>query len=135
MTEIKTIVCATDLTEASAKAVEMTRYLQAKTAAQVKLVHVMDTSGFALPGPGEDLDERAQDERKAIDDLAGSFGGSCVGVLLEGDPAAAIADYTKIEPVDLLIVGTHRYKGLDRLIHGSTADSTLRAVSCPVMRC
>lgn len=37
------------------------------------------------------------------------------------------------EDADLIVMGTHGWKGLTRLVMGSVADKVLRSVSCPVV--
>lgn len=53
--------------------------------------------------------------------------------LLDGEPWAAIAEYTKTHDTQLLIVGTHHFVGLQRLVLGSVAEKIVRTVECPVL--
>jgi nucleotide-binding universal stress UspA family protein len=53
--------------------------------------------------------------------------------LLEGDPVPGILKAVKHHKADLLILGTHGSKNLNRLLLGSTADEVLRKASCPVL--
>jgi nucleotide-binding universal stress UspA family protein len=50
-----------------------------------------------------------------------------------GAPAAKILEVAKIEKVDLIIMGAHGRKGLDKAIFGSVADKVVRDAHCPVL--
>jgi nucleotide-binding universal stress UspA family protein len=50
-----------------------------------------------------------------------------------GAAAAKILEFASKEQVDLIIMGAHGRKGLDRAIFGSVADKVVQAASCPVM--
>jgi len=50
-----------------------------------------------------------------------------------GAPAATILELAKKEQIDLIIMGAHGRKGLDRAIFGSVADKVVQGASCPVM--
>ncbi len=50
-----------------------------------------------------------------------------------GSPAAKILETANKEKVDLIIMGAHGSKGLDRAIFGSVADKVVQSAHCPVM--
>ena len=54
-------------------------------------------------------------------------------VLLEGHPAEELDAYARGHAIDLIVVGTHGRKGLDRLLIGSVTDKVIRTASVPVM--
>ena len=135
MDGLKQIACATDFSQASNRAIEMTRYLQEKTGAKVTLIHVLNTAGFAIPGPSDDLETRQREETKALDALVTTFGNGARSTLLEGDPARAIAVYAESNTPDLLIIGSHYYKGMAHMLHDSVSEATLSSVECPILRC
>lgn len=53
--------------------------------------------------------------------------------VIEGDPANEILDYAASEDIDLIIMGTHGRKGLNRVIFGSVADRVVKMSPTPVM--
>jgi len=53
-------------------------------------------------------------------------------VLVQGDPAGAIADYTAERPCDLIVMPTHGYGALHRIVAGSVTTEVLRHAPCPV---
>jgi nucleotide-binding universal stress UspA family protein len=53
---------------------------------------------------------------------------------VESGPAAAkILELAKKEQIDLIIMGAHGRKGLDRAIFGSVADKVVQGAPCPVL--
>jgi nucleotide-binding universal stress UspA family protein len=50
-----------------------------------------------------------------------------------GSPAEKILAVAKKEKVNLIIMGAHGRKGLERAIFGSVADKVVQAATCPVV--
>ena len=50
-----------------------------------------------------------------------------------GDAAEGILNYIDSDGIDLVIMGTHGRKGLDKVIFGSVADRIVRSSPVPVM--
>jgi nucleotide-binding universal stress UspA family protein len=50
-----------------------------------------------------------------------------------GKASAAIAQVAVDYDADLIVVGTHRRRGLDRLLLGSVAEHLVRSANCPVL--
>ncbi len=50
-----------------------------------------------------------------------------------GDATEKILEYIKSEGIDLVIMGTHGRKGLERVIFGSVADRVIKMSSAPVL--
>ena len=53
--------------------------------------------------------------------------------VVPGDPAEEIVRYVDAEGIDLVIMGTHGRKGLDRILFGSVAAHVVTRSSVPVM--
>lgn len=54
-------------------------------------------------------------------------------VIVEGDPAPAIAKAVRDYDIDLVTVVTHGRKGLSRALWGSTAEEIISEAPCPVL--
>ncbi|MFA4903081.1 MAG: universal stress protein [Desulfobaccales bacterium] len=50
-----------------------------------------------------------------------------------GSPAEKILELAKKEKIDMIIMGAHGRKGLDRAIFGSVADKVVASAPCPVL--
>jgi nucleotide-binding universal stress UspA family protein len=53
--------------------------------------------------------------------------------VLMGSPAEKILEFAEKEGMDLIILGAHGRKGLERAIFGSVADKVVQGASCPVL--
>lgn len=53
--------------------------------------------------------------------------------IVEGDPKSTIIDYASRWSADLVIVGSHGRKGLDRFLMGSVAESVARHAPCSIL--
>jgi nucleotide-binding universal stress UspA family protein len=53
--------------------------------------------------------------------------------LVEGEPAAEIQRVARESGCDLIVMGTHGWTGLRRLLMGSVAEDVVRKASCPVL--
>jgi nucleotide-binding universal stress UspA family protein len=56
-----------------------------------------------------------------------------VSLQLSFDVADSIREYVDEREIDLVVMGTHGRKGLDRLMLGNVADKMVRHAPCPVM--
>ncbi len=59
--------------------------------------------------------------------------GTVEGVVVEGDPAAALVELTHRESADLLIVGTRGQKGMRRMLLGSVSLKVTQLAPCAVL--
>ncbi len=53
--------------------------------------------------------------------------------VVSGDPAEEIMRYAETEGVDLIVMGTHGRKGLERIIFGSVAEQVVKNAPVPVL--
>ena len=54
-------------------------------------------------------------------------------VVLKGTPYEEISRFAEANKIDLVVIGTHGRKGLDRMLFGSTAEQVVRHAPCPVL--
>jgi nucleotide-binding universal stress UspA family protein len=54
-------------------------------------------------------------------------------MVVSGGAAEEILKYIQTEGIDLLIMGTHGRKGLDKIIFGSVAEQVVKSSSVPVL--
>ena len=52
--------------------------------------------------------------------------------VLMGDVGEQIVEYATEIMADLIVMGTHGYKGLEKIMFGSVADKVVRSALCPV---
>jgi len=141
MAEIKHIMCAVDFSEMSAKVAAYTQYLAKSLNASVKVVYVAPSLsqyvGFHVPptsienfvgeivsGAEKTMDSFIQENFSEID---------VAGKVISGYAAEEILGFAKEEGIDLIIMGTHGRKGIDRVLFGSVAEKIVKSASIPVM--
>ena len=59
----------------------------------------------------------------------------CEGKVIRGDTADSIIKYAADEQADLLIIGTHGRRGLEKMWLGSVAERVIKGAPCPPLTC
>ena len=57
----------------------------------------------------------------------------CKGKVVFGDPADEILKYVELERIDLIVIGTHGKKGVERVLFGSVANRVVKKSAVPVL--
>ncbi len=145
--DVKRVVTPIDFSDNSKLIAESAGYLAGKFGASLYLVFVVqnfeDYSGFFIPQMNmpnleQELFTGAEERMKVFcDDVKESIATSGVTEtdykVLMGDVAEQIIQYSTEINGDLIVMGTHGYKGLEKIMFGSVADKVVRSASCPVM--
>lgn len=143
MIEFKHVLCPTDLSEASTRALTYAAAIAKWYNATLTLLSVVPTfdpmpvrSG-ELGGPVQVVYPVSQDdvlaELRRIADAAGVDASLATLAAEAGDPSRVIVDRAAAGSADLIVVGTHGRSGFERLMIGSVAEKVLRRAPCPVM--
>ncbi len=126
------IMLATDFSERSDRALRRAVILARAHGARIVLVHVVDDDR-----PRSIVEQDTKQARQLLSELARSLetldGISCGTKVLLADPFAGIAQAVEDASPDLLVIGPHRRNILRDAFVGTTAERTVRAVSCPVL--
>lgn len=141
MVAITKILCAVDFSEVSEKVAEYARALAVPLNAEVVLVHVVP-SGTIYADFGVPLSSMetfcttmiTEGEKNLAAFSEQYFPGIEVrGIVTCGDFAEDILSCARKEQTDMIVMGTHGRKGMDRLLFGSVAEKVLRQAPCPVV--
>lgn len=135
---IRTILLASDLSSASANAEELAFELATRLDGALLLVSVIDPSGLWLPTGGyrqriDQAREARQIAAQGIVDRGRRVGVPIRTLIWEGDPAESIVEAAIAEGVDLIVVGSHQRRGVDRLVMGSVSEQVVRTSPVPVV--
>jgi nucleotide-binding universal stress UspA family protein len=130
-----------DGSDASDAAVELAATLAHDMAAKrLCFCYVVDVASEYTLDVGPDANELiAETEREGHTYVeratarAAAAGIPSTAIVLEGDPPAAIAKLVHEHAIDLIVVGTHRPTGIERLLFGSTAEKIMRHTDVPVL--
>lgn len=135
--EIKTIVCTTDFSDFSNRAVPFGVALAKEFGAKLYLCHVIDLSSVAMYGEGFSdplmLESKITDYAHAhLNDLIGDTDIDWESLTSVGHTADEIALIAKEKGADLVVSATHGRSGLKRLILGSVTERLMRTLPCPM---
>ncbi|RUM87759.1 MAG: universal stress protein [Thermodesulfatator sp.] len=141
MVEIKTILFPVDFTEASEKVARYARFFAEKFGAKLLVLYVVEDlmkyAGFYVPHAAlekmeKDLFEGAQ--KRMGEFVEQNFSNMEVEPLVSsGEVAEKICEMAREKGADLIIMGTHGRKGLEKALFGSVAEKVVKTAPCPVL--
>lgn len=144
MKEIKRILFPVDFTESSKKIVGYVKVFLRNCSAKLYLLHVIkgpeDFTGFELgtawwanfekdlrDGANKAMTRFIEENFSEIENLIEE------SHIVIGDPVEEILKYIKEKSIDMVIMGTHGRKGLEKVMFGSVAEGIIARASCPVL--
>lgn len=143
MLKLKSILCPTDFSEFSERAVRYGCELAEKFGAELHLLNVVQQYETVAPGSGEwftpfteMLPELRQQSQEQLAKLPGPEVTSKLTVhrvTRVGPAIDEIAKYAKEHNIDLIVQGTHGRRGVKHMLLGSVAENIVRYAPCPVL--
>lgn len=135
MLKIETIVCPTDLSEASLEAVPLATRMARLHGADLHLLHVHLLHSITrsdeddVPFPGED------EARFELEASAGEIEWNRVEHQIRRgiNAAPTILEYADEHDADMIVMGSHGRRGFRRLLLGSVTEEVVRLAPCPVL--
>ena len=136
--DIKKVLVPVDFSENSRKILDAAGYFSGKCHADLHVVFVVqsfdDYSGFFVPHMPvakfeEEMVQAAEQKMKTFLADHKDIGSK----VLVGDVAEEIVRYAEDQGFDLIVMGTHGYKGLEKVMFGSVAGKVVRSAHCPVL--
>ena len=142
MLGIKRILCPTDFSEYSHRALAHAIAVAKWNNARITVLHVVPVvfpPPLAVPAPAPPIPlDRKSRERLLLDLAAFAAPAERARIpvtveLVEGDAVAAILTAAEEGKADLIVLGTHGARGFERFVLGSVTEKVLRKADCPVM--
>ena len=142
MREIKKILLPIDFSGASIKILQYAIFVAEKYNAKIFIVSVVEypytLSGLPSSKLGSEYEEqmiRIAEKKMAsfLEDNRVEMPVSFESSILSGHIAEEIISYAEKEYIDLIIIGTHGHKMLERMLFGSVAEKVLKLAPCPVL--
>lgn len=141
MAKLQKIVCALDLSEHSKLVAEYATMLAKMSGANIVAVYAAPTltqyTGFHVPPNTIDsfVGEIVSGAEKAMTDfVAEHFPDVQVKAeVVVGYAAEEILSLAENEDADLIVMGTHGRKGIDRILFGSVAEKVVKNADMPVL--
>jgi nucleotide-binding universal stress UspA family protein len=136
MLPINNILHPTDFSDRSEFAFRLATALARDYHANLVILHVVHepvvlyTEGV-IPAPPEDHLEEMRERLLQLQPPSQDV--TVTHRLEEGNPATEILRVAGLIPADLIVMGTHGRRGLNRLLMGSVAEYVLERATCPVL--
>jgi len=132
----ETILVPTDGSSQSDAALDHAAALAHHHDATIHILYVADTNRDSLTAQGGEVVDALELEGDRITSEAVERvepGVDVVDTVEAGDPVETILDYATSVGADLVVMGTHGRRGLDRYLLGSTTERVVRLSSIPVL--
>ncbi len=141
MVEVKKILYPVDFYESALKVLPVVKLMAEKLGAKIELVHVVrGSSDFVGYEMGTAWYSNFENElikggEKAMDRFVEEkFAGLDVDTTIAvGNVAEEIIKHAEKSGTDMIIIGTHGRKGLEKIMFGSVAAGVVKGAHCPVL--
>lgn len=145
--QIESVVTPVDFSDNSKLIAESAVFMASSFKADLVLLFVVqkfeDYSGFfvpqmSIPDFEQDLFAQAEEKMSSFAKEIIEFSKETdvkgiVGKVLVGDVAEQIVTFAGEQKGGLIAMGTHGYKGLEKIMFGSVADKVVKSAMCPVL--
>lgn len=134
---VRNVLYATDFSPVAEFAAPIAVELARGFGAKILAVHVRPPQVYGLAPPEswpaiqEAADRQVEGQKKHLEALFRSVENSVL--IGEGDTWEVISSLIKEKEIDLVVIGTHGRRGLEKLLLGSVAEKILRRSRVPVL--
>jgi nucleotide-binding universal stress UspA family protein len=141
MIKINNILCPVDFSKVSSKVASFSQSLAQNLNAGVYVLNVVPSYDQfpyfgMLPNEFQEfLDEALADAEQAIETFIREnfIIKNVSGKVLSGYTAEVILNFAAAEGIDLIIMGTHGRRGVNKIVFGSTAEKVVKSSRVPVL--
>ncbi len=131
------VLLPTDGSDAADAAVPHAIELADRYGARLHVLYVADTTEYStVTFENEVVDPLEQEGRGVVDEVvetASAHNVETVGSVLKGGAYKTILQYVDDEGIDVVVMGTHGRRGLDRALLGSVTERIVRTSDVPVL--
>ena len=141
MVEMRKILCAIDFSEVSPMVAGYAHTLAKAFGAEILLIYSAPSLNqyvsFHVPPNsietfvGEIVSGAEQSMESFISQYLPDV--NVTGRVVSGYAAEEIVKCAEVENVDMVVMGTHGRKGIDRILFGSVAEKVVKSANCPVL--
>jgi nucleotide-binding universal stress UspA family protein len=130
-----------DFTSHTNKLVEYAVFIARSLDAGVTFVHIAESfSGYEMLMVHPSFDKISAELKEKAEQLMANLVddnreglAAVTGEVMIGDPAEKLLEYAEKEDFDMMIVGTHGTRGLEKVLMGSVADRLAQNSPCPIL--
>ena len=132
------ILVPTDGSPASDAAIEHAVDIAAQYGARLHALYVVDGAAYSTLEAGseivvEALQSEGETATSRVADAAADADVETVTTVTTGTAYRSIREYVSDNGIDLIVMGTHGRKGLDRYLLGSVTERVVRTADVPVL--
>lgn len=135
------LLVATDFSPQTEKVLKVARRLAEALKAELWIVHVAAAPAFKTYGAGErqDREETAaefREEHRLVQEAAQAMrdaGIEATGLMVQGPPAKTILEEAARLEADLIILGSHGFGAVFKMLLGSVSSTVLKKSGRPVL--
>jgi nucleotide-binding universal stress UspA family protein len=136
--KIRRILCPTDFSEASKKALKVANDLKDIFSAEMDVIHVLPNHIIKIKiekvrDRDRVLQELNDEARDNLNNLLSNYDIEKSGVIEEGEPDKKIISFSKEKDIDLIVMGARGLGLMKGMIIGSVTDAVLKSSPCPVL--
>ncbi len=141
MIQVKKILCAVDFSESSPLVAQYAAHMANCMSAEVIVLYAAPSLnqyvGFHVPPSSIEnfVGEIVTGAEKTMDDFLNTHfsGVKVTGRVTTGYASEEILDAADEEHADMIVMGTHGRKGIDRMLFGSVAEKVVKSAAIPVL--
>ncbi len=132
------ILVPTDGSPASDAAIEHAIDIAAQYGARLHALYVVDGAAYSTLEAGseivvEALQSEGETATRRVADAATEAGVESTTTVTTGTAYRSIREYVDEHGIDMVVMGTHGRKGLDRYLLGSVTERVVRTADVPVL--
>jgi nucleotide-binding universal stress UspA family protein len=132
------ILVPTDGSPAAEAALDHAIDLASTYGARLHALYIVDAAAFSSVEAGAELvvdalEEEGQRAVERVHDAGAEAGVDVVASVQSGSASKSILRYVDDNDVDLVVMGTHGRRGVERFLLGSVTERVVRSADVPVM--
>jgi len=136
--KIRRILCPTDFSEASKKALKVASELKDVFSAELDVIYVLPNYIIKkkikkLKDRDKIIQELFEDTRENFKKILSDYNIGKAGIIDEGEPNKRIVSFAKEKDIDLIIMGARGLGFIKGMLIGSVTDAVLKSSPCPVL--
>jgi len=135
--KIRRILCPTDFSEISERALKAARELAEKLSSELEVLHVFPDRIFgrmkALEEEDKIVRELYADAKDKLNKTVRESGLTKAGLMEKGEPYKVIVSSAEEKDIDLIVLGARGLGRIEGMLIGSVTDAVLKSSPCPVL--
>jgi nucleotide-binding universal stress UspA family protein len=138
--KLNNVLIPVDFSDASRNAVRCGAVLALKSGARLTVAHIVPSFAafhYVFPGDSQDFEKKAFDEaterlpREIPPEFRSKLGVECI--VKTGDARDELLGIVKDRKIDMVVMGTHGRRHIERFFLGTTTESMLRRLPAPIL--